>query len=610
LNASDDVLMMPTEDAKDRIEMVRKFMKQSDDYRRPHLELASTCRTLYQAWKTDGPTAIKRPQIRLPYGFGIIESQVPQLVEALFGESPYITVEGNEPSDMVFEDSLTDFLDLQAQRMDLANKAYSFFKAGLLDGTAIAKVPWRIEEQEVETVERTVNPDFSVEESVTVTTRTIFDGPDFEQISIFDFFPDWTCRVPGSIEKMRACAFRSWRSLDSIREDFGDDAYKLLKHSLNTKSSNGQSNAWATPYFADSYEVKKDRFNDNPDSRKNVGLVEVWEWWGNAKIKGRRQPAVIIIANGDVELRAVPNPSKHKFKPFVAWTNCVRDGEFYGIPELLPVKGLLKEANVLRNARLDQVRLSIYSMYLVDRAAGVNRNQLTTRPSGIIYTSDMNGVRRLDPPTTDATAFRELGEIQAEAKDALGVIAGTPQLSQAARTFGRSATGVQYINSFTASRISTKVKLAGQQVLEPLYRMMLQWNAQFILDEQWVRVSDPNAQNPFTMLPPDAFERAIDFQLKPNYDTGGKDAEFAKLAQLGQFLQTAESTQPGITNWEVFFESVGRSLLGRRSRKFIRSPQERMALMQQQLATAQADQQATGAAEQGAPFDPSTGMGQ
>lgn len=593
--------LLPSTDEKDNIDMIRRFMVKSDQYRRNHIDLAMAARTLYQCWVSDGRSETFRANIRLPYAFGLIESEVPQIVEALFGERPFATVEGNEIQDTPWEDPLTDFLDVQVENMRLPVKAIPLVKACLLDGTAIAKVPWRIVEQEVEQKRKVVNDVGDVEDVVDRFTRIAYDGPDIEQVDIVDFFPHWSIREPGEIQKMPGLVSRSWATLQALEEK-GYKNLEKLRYSLSQKQDQGLStSAWSSPYFADGGKsFLRDLKNDNPANYKTMGMIELWEYWGKAKVDGKVQEARILVANGDVELECLPNPSWYKFKPFVAVPNVPRTNEFYGVPELLPVKGILKEANVLRNARLDNVNLSVNAMYVVDRAAGIKAQNLISRPSGVIFANDINGVKRLDPPTTDPIVYREVTEIQQEAKDALGILAGAPALTQAAKTFGRSATGVQYINNVSASRVALKTKLFGELMLKPLYRMMLMWDAQFILDEQWIRVSDPEAVNPFTILPPDAFQSAVDFKIKVNYDTGGRDAEFAKLQQFLQVAQVAEATQPGIVKWDVVNQAFGRSLWGARNRKFMRTPEEMQAMQAQQLATQQAAEQVAGAVSQGA----------
>lgn len=576
------------------VEHVRAFMSKSQEYRRPHLELATRCRELYASWIKSGRSIIGRANLNLAYAFSIIEGEIPQIVEALLGERPLAKFEGNEIQDMVFEDALNDFHDIQVEKMNLLTKTISYVKSMLLDGTTFGKVPYRYEEKAISKKRITINPVTNeIEKSTDEELKVLYDGPDFQFIPFIDFFPDWTARIPGEIQSMRGCVHRTWRTLSDIKKISAYKNVAELEHSVLLKGCS-EGTAWKEPYYSGEYQAEQDRLHDNTTGIKTEGLIELWEYWGTFTVDGESQDYIITIANGDVVLRCEENFYEHKFKPFVATPNTIRDGEFYGIPELLPIEAYIKEANTLRNSRLDQVNLAINRMYLADRTAGIKAKQLFVRPSGIIWTNDMNGLKELPPPEVPPSATRELQELQVEMKDTLGVVNGTPQLSQAAKTFGRSATGVQFVNSISASRVGLKVRVLNDTFIKPVHELMFKINDQFVTDEQWVRVSDPDkaAENPFTHLPPDAFEK--DFKIKTVVDNGSKENQLQNLQQVGQLLQTAEGTQPGITKWDVFFEAVGRNLMGPRYKKFIRSDQERQMMQMQQLAQQQAAQAQTG----------------
>lgn len=565
-------------------------MAKSREYRRPHIELANECRELYQCWIRDGRSIIHRANLRLPYAFSIIEGEVPQLVEAILRERPLNSFESPSEELVPFEQPLADFIDTQIEKMEFPRKVTSFVKALLFDGTAIAKIPYVYQEREVKAREAEGDPYFRVE----------YDGPDFDPVAFVDFFPDPRSKSPGDIAVMRGCVHRVWKTLEELKRNKSYTNLAQLEQSMQVKGYGGNDAAWKAPYNSEEYQAQHDALRDNEPGRKLDGLVEVWEYWGLFPVDSEGKKVaeyVITIANGDVVLRCRENFLLHQMKPFVATTNVERDGEFFGIPELIAIRSLLKEANSLRNARLDQVTMAINRMFLVDRAAGVKARSLYSRPSGIVWTNDINGIRELPPPEVPPSATRELQELQMEMKETLGVTQGAPQLTQAAKTFGRSATGVQFINNVTASRVGLKLKIFGEQLIKPLISIMLKINDQFVTDEQWVRSSSAEAAaiNPFTKLPPSVFADSLDFKIKLSFETGGEEVLLGRMQQLTQTLQAAEATQPGLVKWDVLFETVGKILVGRRYRKFIRSDEERAILQQRALAAQQAASAQAGA---------------
>jgi hypothetical protein len=569
------------------VEFVRSFMLKSREYRQPHLELAQQARELYQCWLREGRSPINRANLKLPYAFSLVQEQIPKVVEAVLSERPIGLVEGNEIQDVQWEDGINDFLDIQIEAMRFPVKLIEYVTGLLLDGTAFAKVPYRYEERVV----RRRSFDDQNEMVFDEDLKVAYDGADMIPISFHDFYPDWTSQRPGDIQGMRGMAHRFHKSLSELKANPRYQNLDELETSVRIKGVGGDR-AWSAPYWSEEAQSRYDSSRDNKPGVKIADQIELWEYWGIFDTTGKGDWAeyVVTVANGDVAIRCEENPFDYQQRPFVASPNYVRDNEFYGIPEIVVIRSLIKEGQALRNARLDQVSLAIYRMYVVDRSAGIKARSLFSRPNGIIWANDVQGIRELNPPEVAASAFRELQELQAEMKETLGMMSGAPGVNSLQRNAARSATGVQFVNNIQASRVSLKVRILAETLVKPMTLLQLQYADQFVTDEQWVRVSDPEkaAQNPFTVLPKGVFSRALDFKIKTPFETGGKQAEIEKLQMLGQYAQTAEATQPGTIKWDVFFENVGRDLLGSKYKKFVRTEQERMAMQQQQMAQEQA----------------------
>lgn len=579
--------------------MVRSFMDRSRRYREPHLDLAARAREMYENWRSAGRSMVMRANLKLPFGFTIIETQLPQLVDIFLRNERYLKFEGRTQDDFDWEELLTDFHQRQFDEMAFPTKFIQFCKGMLLDGTAVAKVPYRYQEVRVKRKVTEFDPIFGETEVEQEVAEPIFDQPDFQPISLVDFFPDWSVKSPGDIANMRGCVHRTYKTFNELKQlerRGGSGIYKNLdevKMSMKQRSS-----AMADPHFMDEKnKLRSERMQDNRRGIKDGDKIEIWEYWGlwDPKGDGKFQQYIITLAHGDVVIRADRNFYNYKFKPFVASVNYPRDGEFYGIPELLAVRSLIKEANQLRNARLDNVNLSVNPMWLVDRAAGVPVKSLFSRPNGIVLTDDMNGIKPLQVQDPSIGSLRESQDIQQDIQTASASIGSAPQLSQLGKTFGRSATGVEFINNIASSRIGLKARLLSNLVFRPMGWMMFMTNRQFVSDDQWVRSTDPNEPNPFKLLPPDAFFRQYDFKIQTDIETGGPEAEFQKLNMFTQLASVAEQSQPGTVDFEVVFESLGRKLFGPRVKKFTRSDKERLQLQQQKLAAEQATNAETGA---------------
>ncbi len=578
------------------VRMIRDFMERSSTYRERHLILARQSRELYENWHTNSKSIIQRANLKLPFGFTIIETQLPQIMDIFFRGGSPVQFQGQDYQDAKWEDLITDFHTHQYEEMDFQSKAAGFKKSMLLDGTAFAKVPYVF--KEIKTVRREMKIDPRTGEPKQIkfpVTEREKDGPDLENIPIYDFYPDWQVRTPGNIKDMRGCVHRMFKTINSLRRS--KIKYRNLDQAERSVSAKGP-NAWSPPFFFnDNFKEDFEHLQDNPHSGiKDPGKIEIWEYWGlyDPKGEGKFEEYIITIANGDVVIRIEENFYDYKFKPFVACPNYIRPNEFYGIPELLAVRTLIKEANTLRNARLDNINLSVNPMWLVDRASSINSKALYSRPNGIIWTNDMSGIKPLQIPDPSNGSLREMQEIQQDIQNTTALVNAAPAISQLGKQFGRSATGVNFIQSFSGARISLKARMLSDLFYKRVAWIMLMTNRQFVTKDKWVRVSDPNAPNPFETLPTDAFFRKFDFIVKTTLDTGGPEGQLQKLQGVAQIIQAFESSQPGTVKADVLLEALLRPLIGRQTKKFVRDDEERAAIQQQQLAQEQAVNAAQG----------------
>ena len=572
---------------KHAVRVVRAFMLNSKEYREPHLELARKSRELYENWSPAGRSIVQRANLKLPFGFTIIETQTPQIVDAFFRGGNVVQFKGEDYQDSMWEDPITDFHHHQFEEMGFQSKTANFIKAMLLDGTAIAKVPYRY--KELETLRRVTQIDPITGSPISIkqpAVEVLFDGPDLEIVPIYDFFPDWTVKRPGDVVAMRGCVHRTYKTITALRQNKNYKNVDEIEISLQSKGNS----AWAKPYYSDDYKADFDKLNDNVEGIKDEGEVEVWEYWGlfDPKKDGNFKEYIIVIANGDVVLRMEENFYDYKFKPFVACPNYSRETEFYGIPELLAVRSLIKEANTLRNARLDNINLSVNPMWIADRAAGINTKSLFSRPNGVIWTNDINGIKPLPPMDPSIGSREEMAFIQGDIQNATALVNAAPIASNLGKQFGRSATGVNFIQSFASSRISLKARTLSEMYFKRVAQIMLMTNRQFVTEDHWVRVSDPNSPNPFTQLPADAFFRSFDFVVETALENGGPEGQFQKIQTVSQILQAIENSQPGTVKSDVLLEALLRPLLGRQVKRFVNSPEERQAMQMQQLAAQQA----------------------
>lgn len=575
--------------------MVRDFMERSDAYRKPHMQLAIQSRKLYENWQDDGKTLVGRARLRSAVGFTIVESMTPQLHRIFFSDDQIVELEGNDVFAADLEMPMSEFVNRQLKKSRINTKGYAYQKAMLLDGTAFAKIPYRFVEEEH--VVRTRERDEVTGQVFTSRTEepvVTFDGPDIELISIHNFFPDWSIKDPGNVQGMRGCAYRVYKTLNELKNEgiyknLDDLEVSLRIKGTKIRRTGGQLQS---PYWGEDYRDEHDRMQDNYAEAKTAGKMEIWEYWGkyDPKGDGKYEEFLLVVANGDVVIRERKNPFDTRFKPFVATPNFPRDGEFYGIPELIMQKFSIKELNSLKNARLDAVNLSTNPMWKIDRNAGINLKQLISKPNGIVLADDINGIQPLRANDPTSASAGEISQIQQEISTTAALGIATSALSTAGKTLGRTTAGVDLISSFADNRITLKAKILSETFFQPVVQMYLAHNRQFVTEDQLGKFSNPELQSvdPEFVLPIEAF--AVDFGYKVKTDfEGGNDAGFIERVNTAiPFIQAVQQNNPNAIKVDVIANQVLRRLFKSNFPRFINSEEEQMALQQQQLAQEQA----------------------
>jgi hypothetical protein len=331
---------------------------------------------------------------------------------------------------------------------------------------------------------------------------------------------------------------------------------------------------------------------DNYAEAKTAGKMEIWEYWGHYDPKGdgKMEEYILTLANGDVLIKEQKNPFDKRFKPFAATPNYPRDGEFYGIPELIMQKYSIKELNSLKNARLDGVNMSVNPMWKMQRDAGFNLKQIIFKPGGILVGNDVNGLQRLESNDPSPASAGEISQIQNEISSTAALGIATSALSTAGKTLGRTTAGVDLISSFADNRITLKAQIISETFFQPMTQMFLAHNRQFIAEDQPVKISNPElAQvDPDAILPVEAFSVNFNYKVKTDFEGGSPAGFLEKINKAMPIIQIMQQNNPHAFKIDVLGNQLLRRIFKTSLPRFVNSPQEQQALRDKQIASEQA----------------------
>jgi hypothetical protein len=283
-------------------------------------------------------------------------------------------------------------------------------------------------------------------------------------------------------------------------------------------------------------------FMDDPHSERMTSIdrgymgdptrrqVEIKEFWTD---DGR----VITMANDKLILRIQDNPFFHNQKPFIPIYDYKMPHEFWGVGEIEIIEGLQDLINALANQRIDNVRIGMDQMKIVNKGKLANSNQLQTRPGGIVETNgDIDPREVIYPlPTTDVTssAFAEVDQAKDWSERSTSVSAY--QRGQDSPSLTDTATGIAALMEAGASRFSLKAIYMNLHSFKRMGKHFGSMIQQFTTEPFFVRLMGETAQ--FESIDPAHLMGAFDFTLEP---ASVQQSETIKKEQaLGLFRELA-----------------------------------------------------------------------
>lgn len=335
--------------------------------------------------------------------------------------------------------------------LEIERKILPILKNFVLYGYAVAYVPWK------HTIEKQRTGKKTVKKVVT------FDGPDLVCVDLFNFFSDPNC-----------LDLTSWKV---YKKD------NIPIHYLKNKEKTNNPEGIYFNVDAVKETVYPSVDKTNLEYKDKVELLEYHGLVPKKLIEGTMEdeepnpfddeyvPAIIVLANREVVIRATPYPywCNDIFVPFVN-DHMVDDIIGSGVGQ--DIKALAPMLTNLYNKLTDCVNIVANPMYeaVLNRYLGKAKTILT-RPGRVLPVRQLGGIKAIDT-TAQAASLRTLQELITMIDKIIDELTGTtPQVMPASgegdvhRTMG----GLAMMKEESMLPINTKIKF----YLEPPFRKIL-----------------------------------------------------------------------------------------------------------------------------------------
>ncbi|MFA5445152.1 MAG: hypothetical protein WC262_09315 [Bacteroidales bacterium] len=555
---------------KSEVELQRLFRLQCEDAKnffttitKPRLDRSYK---LYIAYGGDRQKEIKSWQsnVQIPYVQAAVETLVPRIIDA----RPDFTVLGRNADDQMKAEKQQELMNYfwEVANMDATNE--DFVRSILIYGLGFLQVSWKRDVRKLKFLKTqdVSSRKYKWEEK----EKAFFDGPMCEWVDNYNLWYDWHNTERRNkqywfkrLVLTEAQILRRYPNADKERLELalaapGGDLtdYAAIRQQVRTtnlyttKSSTAQSlSSMGAVYGTDKY------YNSQEDFMK---MYEVFEWW-----RPFDDAYSVIVGGSYVPIfkgGSMPNPFDFKEAPFIDASYLRIPGEFegYGLPLILESPQIM--LNLVKNQRLDSATLSIHKMWVVNPLANINKDELVTRPFGIIYSIDPNGVREIQFSDIKASAYKE----EELLKNDMQYASGVDDFSMGVNSGSNSATEVRHLRESTLERVRMFVNHLGDAYADVL-RYWMDMTRQLFTKDMTIRIIGEDGKEMFPLIQSDDLRGMYDYRATVLPSLAGQDEVkkkqdmdlFQLLINL-PFVDPQKLTSKVITSWGWNLEGISK----------------------------------------------------
>lgn len=489
-----------------------------------------------------------------PRVFRVIETVTPRMV----ANEPSGSFYPQEEGDMAVSHILNSLVKYDWRRAEMFPKLVSFVKSMLIFGTSFGRVYYDYRESEKKRmVPKKVEGQmiWTPEHSETIKV-TAFDGPNFETLNIYDCFPDPNAY---DIHTMRWFIYRRFKTLDELKEEntrkggeFYQDLDKLEK--LVADKAKGKKKGYRPEdlQFREHRRVMLSTEEKIGEDESNPDIVVLRRF--------TKDRWTDYCPEFDLILRDTPNPYFHGELPIVYGVDYIYPGELYGMGEIEPIERIQRAINAVLNQRLDNVQLTLNTMWKIKKGAGVDEHTLVSAPGNVVKTNDMTAVEPIQvPDVTGATFVQTMNYLTASLQNGSGITDYTVGINSSQNTVNDTATGTRLIQQEANAQFKLKIQLFSHMVIQRIANQWKDLRIQYTTEPQVLRIVGSEAIKYLRDNTKLATTTADGLPIAPGEDLKGKlnivDNNFAFLKLL------PEDIQPSVVGDYDFVATVSSDML-------------------------------------------------
>lgn len=420
-----------------------------------------------------------------PRVFRVIETVTPRMV----ANEPTGSFYPVESGDIATAEILNAMIKYDWRRAEMFPKLVMFVKSMLIFGTAFGRTFWDFRETERTRMEPK-NLNGRLVWTPTSTKKvmvTEFDGPNFEVLNIYDCFPDPNA---SSLADMRWFIYRTFTTLDELKrtnETRGIEYYKnlpeleqLIKARHDQENPRGGSRPSDLQY-REHRRIMLSTQELHGEDASNPEFVVLRRF--------TREGWCDYVPEYGLVIREVENPYFHGDLPIIYGVDYPYPGELYGMGEIEPIDRIQRAINAVLNQRLDNVQLTLRTMWKVNKTRQVDMHTLISAPGNIITTDDMTAVEPIQvPDVTGPTFVQTMNYLTSALQNGSGITDYTIGINSGANTANETATGTRLIQQEANAQFKLKIQLFNHMVVQKIANLWKDLRIQYTTEDQKLRI--------------------------------------------------------------------------------------------------------------------------
>jgi len=559
----------PSNFSPEEVEFMSIFHLQMQDARQYFLRMIKPrldrSYKLYIAFNGDRQLQIKAWQanIFVPYIQAVVETLMPRVLDA----RPDFAVQGRtEESQKKAEkqEQLGDYL-WEIAGMDKTTE--QVVRSSLIYGMGYLQAYWK---KDVRKQKFMTSKDLNSKKYVWKEKEKVFyDAPFAEWVDNYNLMYDWhnTERqfkqywfkrmVLTAPDIKRRYPMADPERLDMALSNPGGDLSDYASVRNQVKQNQDLIVKGANILNGPAYGMGSDKYNNYGDP--NLQMYEVFEWTQpfadmySVHVGGSWCP---ILKDA-----WMPIPYDFKESSIIDFPYLKVPGEFegYGLPMILENPQIMM--NMIKNQRLDAATLSIHKMWIVNPLANINKEELVTRPFGIIYSVDPNGVREVQFSDIKVSAYKEEDLLKSDMRYASGV----DDFSMGAGGGANSATEVRHLRESTLERVRLFINHLGDGFAD-LMRYWMDMERQFFTEDMIIRIIGDDGKELFPLIQKEDLEGKFDYKASVLPSIAGQvDIQKKQNMDLFQllinlpFVDPQKLTQKVLQPWSWNLDTIAKN---------------------------------------------------